>query len=166
MSMLETYLNDPGLLAIGECGLDKTVATDLARQIVLFEQHIALSEKWRKPIIIHCVRAYNELLRIKKRCKPKQAWIIHGFNNKPPVAEQLLKHGCYLSLGKALLHPFSNAAKTLETMPLDRLFLETDDADDISISAIYAAAATIAGSSVDDLKQRIFDNFTHVFSNE
>ncbi|WP_036300327.1 TatD family hydrolase [Methylomarinum vadi] len=163
---LESYRDHPKLLAVGECGLDKTVTTDLARQISLFEQQITLAEQWRKPLMIHCVRAYNELLQLKKKGCTSQPWIIHGFNNNPELAKQLLKQGCYLSLGKALLREQSNAAKTLQRMPLDRLFLETDAAADISISAIYAAAAKITGLAIASLRRQIVRNFTHVFLND
>jgi Tat protein secretion system quality control protein TatD with DNase activity len=66
-------------------------------------------------------------------------------------------------MGKAMLNPQSNAAKTLQIMPLQQLFLETDAAEDILISDIYAAAAKIVGLSIEDLQQQIFHNFKRVF---
>lgn len=163
LAKLTSLRDHPRLLAIGECGLDKTVETELPRQMALFERHIALAERWQKPLIIHCVRAFNELLQSKKQNRPAQPWIIHGFNNNPALAEQLLRHGCYLSLGKALLQNKSNAVRTLADMPLDRLFLETDAAVDISIGAIYSAAAKITGWTLASLRQQIFSNFNRVF---
>ncbi len=163
LQKLQSYLGHSRLLAIGECGLDKTVATDMAKQIRLFERQAALAEGARKPLMIHCVRAYHELLRIKKQRRSALPWIVHGYNSKPQLAEQLLDQGCYLSLGKALLQQESNAAQTLTRLPVDRLFLETDAATDISIDAIYAAAAKITGLSADALRRQIFLNFGRVF---
>ena len=163
MRMLNHYRHHPRLLAVGECGLDKTIPPDLSKQIIVFRKQIELAEGWQKPLVIHCVRAFNELTQIKKAVKSTQPWIIHGFNNNPQLAEQLLKQDCYLSLGKALLQKQSNAAQVLQNMPLDRLFLETDDASDISISAIYDAAAKMTGLTIDALRQRIFSNFKRVF---
>jgi TatD DNase family protein len=156
-------MNDPKLLAIGECGLDKLQSTSLPKQIEVFELQIQLAERCQKPLIIHCVRAFNELLQLKKSSVADIAWIIHGFNSKPVLAESLLKQGFYLSMGKALLNPQSNAAKTLQIMPLPQLFLETDAAEDILISDIYAAAAKIVDLSIEDLQQQIFHNFKRVF---
>ncbi|MGY6274987.1 TatD family hydrolase [Methylomonas sp. MgM2] len=160
---LETYCHHPKLLAIGECGLDKTLSIDLSAQSIVFRRQIELSERWKKPLIIHCVRAFNELMQIKKSVNTAVPWIVHGYNNKPELAKQLLRHGFYLSLGKVLLNPQSNAYRVLGTMPFERLFLETDDADDLSINAIYAAAAKITGLTADALRRQIFHNFKRVF---
>ncbi|WP_232056673.1 TatD family hydrolase [Methylomonas rhizoryzae] len=102
-SRLERLAAHPKVLAIGECGLDKCIATPPARQAEVFSRHIELSEAVGKPLIIHCVRAFAELLQLKKRFAPRQAWIVHGFTGKPALAKQLLQHGCYLSFGKAIL---------------------------------------------------------------
>lgn len=166
MQTLETCRHHPKLLAIGECGLDKCIATPLSRQAKIFECQVELAEHWRKPLVIHCVRAYNELMQIKKTANTTLPWIIHGFNGSPELAEQLLEQEYYLSLGKALLSPKSKASLLLRTMPLDRLFLETDAAIDVPIGAIYTAAAKIRGSTVADLRQKIFDNFKRVFSDD
>ncbi len=163
MGKIASAMADPNLLAIGECGLDKLQSTSLPKQIEVFKQQIQLAERCQKPLIIHCVRAFNELLQLKNSSTIQVPWIIHGFNNKPAVAESLLKQGFYLSMGKALLIPQSNAAKTLQGMPLQQLFLETDAAEDILISEIYAAAAKIVGMEMQDLQQQIFHNFKRVF---
>jgi len=160
---LKAYGNHPKLLAIGECGLDKTIRTDLSLQTHVFKRQIELSERLHKPLIIHCVRAFNELIQIRKSINTTIPWIVHGFNNKPELARQLFKNDCYLSLGKALLNQQSNAANVLAIMPLERLFLETDDANDISISTIYSAAAKITGLTTDALRQQIFSNYKRVF---
>lgn len=166
LQTLKTYRHHPKLLAIGECGLDKAIMTDIALQTSVFEHQVELAKDWRKPLMIHCVRAFNELMLIKKSSKSPLPWIIHGFDNHPELAKQLLKQDCYLSFGKALLREQGNATKVLQNMPLDRLFLETDDAGDISISMIYDAAAKITGLTVDALRQQIFGNFHRVFFND
>lgn len=166
LQTLQSYRHHERLLALGECGLDKAINFDISDQSAVFIRHIEVAEEWQKPLIIHCVRAFNELIAIKKAVKPKQPWIIHGFNNNPALAKQLLKQDCYLSFGKALLQAQSNAGKILQSMPLDHLFLETDDASDLPIRAIYAAAARICNLSTDSLRQQIFSNFDRVFFND
>lgn len=158
---------DPRLLAIGECGLDKAIATPLALQVEVFESQIELAERLGKPLIVHCVRAFNELMRIKKAGKAIQPWIIHGFSGSPVLAEQLMKLGFYLSLGKALLRDRgNNACRVLAEMPLDRLFLETDAAEDVSIGAIYAEAAKILGLDLITLQRQIVANYNRVFPHD
>jgi TatD DNase family protein len=160
---LQAIVNHRNLLAIGECGLDKAISTPLAEQVTVFEQQIQLAKQWNKPLIIHCVRAFNELIQLKQANPEAKNWIIHGYNAKPQMAQQLIKHGFYLSLGKALLTENSNAHQCLLSLPLERLFLETDAANDISIGAIYAAAAKIVGIDVSTLQQQILANFQRVF---
>ncbi|TPQ26416.1 TatD family hydrolase [Methylomonas koyamae] len=160
---LQALCIDPQVIAIGECGLDRCTDAPLTTQSKIFSWQIELSERLGKPLIVHCVRAFAELLGLRKAFKPAQPWIIHGFSGKPALAQQLIKPGCYLSFGKALLKPDSRASQTLPTIPLDRLFLETDAADDISIAQIYAAAAKILGLDVGALSAELHRNFTRVF---
>ena len=91
-------------VGIGECGLDffkKTI--DEQKQIHFFSKQIELSEALELPLIIHCVRAFHELFYLHKLYKPKQAWIVHGFNGSLKLATQLLEKGIYMSFGKTLL---------------------------------------------------------------
>lgn len=70
----------------------------------------------------------------------------------------LLRAGCYLSFGAAMFRQKSHAAESLRTTPLDRLFLETDDAA-ISIEAVYERAAMILGIGVRELDGIVLGNF-------
>ncbi|MDO4229445.1 MAG: TatD family hydrolase [Capnocytophaga sp.] len=128
----------PNCVAIGECGLDKNVSTDMDLQHIIFEKHIALSETLQKPLIIHCVKAHNELIVLKKKHQPTQDWILHGFNKNQNMANRLLQHQIKLSFGKALL---SNIAvqEVFKSVPEGSYFLETDDAD-IDLRALYQKA--------------------------
>ncbi|GAB4279100.1 MAG: TatD family hydrolase [Methylomicrobium sp.] len=159
---IERAASDSRMLAVGECGLDTLTGIPLVEQEKIFAAQIELAERCGKPLLIHCVRAFNELLRIKTSLKPTQPWIIHGFNNKASIASRLLERGCYLSLGKALLHPESNAAKILPIVPEDRFFLETDDSD-VSIESVYRAATNLRQCSLSELQQVIENNFNRVF---
>lgn len=166
LQTLTTVLSQSNALAIGECGLDKCISTPLAQQVQVFVQQIELAEALDKPLIIHCVRAFNELLQIKKARKTSVPWIIHGFNANPVVAAQLIKKGCYLSFGKALLNERSHAQKALMQTPLERVFLETDAAEDMPIGEVYAAAAKITALPILALQQQIFKNFERVFPHD
>ncbi len=139
--ILEKAAALPNVLAIGECGLD--AFTPHKNEVGIFEAHVLLANKLKKPLIIHCVKRHNELISIKKRLEKqgniRVPMIVHGFNNKWAIAENLLKNDFYLSFGAAILNPKSNAAQVLAKMPPDRFFLETDDSD-ADIQRIYEAA--------------------------
>lgn len=111
----------PSVVAIGETGIDKLsgASTDIQTEILL--RHIDLSERYNLPLILHVVRAFPEIIALKKRTNPRQPWIIHGFRGKPQLARELLRHGFYLSLGKKF-NPDSAAI-----IPSDRLLIETDE---------------------------------------
>ena len=138
MEVVQSLALNPCVIAIGETGLDKATAKtlqDFSLQHALFLEHIQLSEKIRKPLIIHCVRAWNELLHIRKTVKPSMPWIIHGFRGKAATASQLLEAGLFLSFG-AFYHP--EALKI--AWEKKRLLAETDDKN-ISIKEIYCQIA-------------------------
>lgn len=136
--------DDKRIVMIGECGLDKNISVLLDKQIDVFIKHIALSELLKKPLIIHCVRYFNELMALKKQYKPKQKWIVHGFRGKPQLAEQLLKAGMDLSFGEKF-----NSESVIST-PIDRLFVETDESN-VSIETIYEQIADLKGCKTEDL---------------
>lgn len=119
------------VLAIGETGLDKLKGADLQRQIELFKAQIEISEAVGKPMVIHCVKAWSQLLQIRQEMKPQQKWAIHGFRGNEVLAQQLLDKGLYLSLGEHF-----NAA-TAAMIPDDRLMCETDESL-LSIETIQA----------------------------
>lgn len=162
LSKLEKLAEDSKIIAIGEAGLDVNSETELSRQKILLEQEVEISEKYSLPLIIHCVRAFPELISLYNKRKPVQPWIIHGYNNNREILQQLLRHGFYLSAGKALLYPNSNIRELLPMIPKDRLFLETDDSDH-TIETIYNEAALLLNISVSELEKIIFNNFANCF---
>lgn len=119
---LEADAAAPEVIAIGECGIDKLRGASLAAQTEIFRRHILLSESLGKPLIIHCVRAIEQVERLRTELRPTQPWILHGFRGKPQQALQLLNRGYYLSTTPSRL------ATLAETFPAfsPRLLAETD----------------------------------------
>ena len=168
MESLAVTAADPRCLAIGECGLDKArlkalpsgqrpAALDL--QTAVFEAHIRLSETLGKPLIIHCVRAWGELLALHRQCKPGQAWVVHGFRGNRRVAEMLLAEGLYLSFGERY------QADALRAVPDGRLFAETDESA-LPIGLIAENLARDRGDDPDELARILTANFRRVFFRE
>jgi len=144
MPLLEKWLKDPRFVAVGECGLDKKSKVTLSIQQQIFELQIALSEKLKKPLIIHCVSCFNELFEIKRRVNPLQTWIIHGFRGKPELAAQTLKAGFALSFGE-----YFNA-ESVRITPFEKLFVETDESS-MLVEDIYNQIAIIKACKIEEL---------------
>lgn len=161
LEQLRSLAQKENMLAIGECGLDKITETPWELQLQAFKVQIDLANEVRKPLIIHCVRAFEELLHVFREKAPQVPVIIHGFHKKTAVAEKLLAAGFYLSFGKALLANDTAHEAFLHT-PEDRFFLETDDAD-INIAEIYKAAAILRKTSEETIILRAQSNFQKVF---
>jgi len=153
------------VLAIGECGLDKLRKTPMEVQERIFIEQIRIAEAVSKPLIIHCVKAFEQLLRINKSEKITVPFIIHGYNNNDQIAAQLQRHGMYLSFGKALLAEGSNAQHVLKDTAAELFFLETDDAA-VPINSIFEKAAELRNISVDELRRQMMLNFKRVFNHE
>lgn len=155
-----TRLNN--VKAIGECGLDKLCKTDWDLQLHYFKQQVLLANQVRKPIIIHCVRAYNEVLDILAEHATVPA-IFHGYNRNEQLAKQIILHGYYLSFGAPILNERSTAAMVLKQIPATNFFLETDDATNTDIKLLYNAAAQIREQSLEHVQEQIELNFTKTF---
>lgn len=144
--------------AIGEVGLDKVHKETFEKQVEVFEKMIRLSESYEKPMIVHSVRVYSEIIEMRKKTKAKMPWVIHGFNSSVETMRQLLKYNMYISLGEVLYRNENQAVEILKNVPLDRLFLETD-VSGRDIRDVYAKAAAFMGCEIDFLCKQIFENY-------
>lgn len=118
---LEVLLQHEQVIRAGECGLDKLRGASLERQIEIFKAQVQISERTGKPLTIHCVRAYDVLLRLHKAWKPRQNWTVHGFRGRPQLAQQLLSAGLDLSFGEIY------NAEAYALTPPERRHHESDD---------------------------------------
>lgn len=144
------------VLAIGETGIDKHAQASLSIQMELFKHQALLAELVSKPLIIHVVKAMDELLAIKRQVKPKQPWIIHGFRGNANVATTYINHGFYLSIGEKF------QPEALRIIPINRLFLETDESK-YTIQTIYQQVAFHKKMPMEQLLQAIGTNISSVF---
>ena len=156
LSFIEENAQLDCVKAIGETGLDKMSDVPFDLQKKAFVAQIQISEKANKPVIIHCVKAFDELIALKKELKPKQTWIIHGFRGKPQQMEQLIQQDFYLSFGNQW------NKESVRLIPKDQFFLETDQAH-VSIQEIYRKVAEETGLREKDLLIRIEENFRTCF---
>lgn len=160
LALLKKTASKEHILAIGECGLDKITETDWAVQIEIFEKQIQLANQLQKPLIIHCVRAYQEIFTVLKAQKVSVPVIFHGFNKKLALAYSILNQGYYLSLGTSILH--TKQDDLIQSVDLNKTFFETDDKS-INVVDIYSYFCRVRKISLADLQKQIAKNFENVF---
>ena len=145
---------------VGEIGLDY-LRPDREAQLRIFEGQLRLAEAAGKPVVLHCVKAFEETMRLLKQFRLR-AVIFHGFIGSPEQAARAVAAGYYLSFGpRSLRSP--RTVRALGSIPTQRLFLETDDAP-ATIESVYATAARLLGMPLDRLKETIYNNYLHIFS--
>lgn len=161
LKIIEEKLQTHNCLAIGECGLDKRIEVPFDLQISVFEKQLELAEKFKKPVVIHCVAAFQEVMEIKKKMKINVPMIIHGFSKNNQLAEQLISSGFYLSFGKYLLKN-PDLKTVFQNVPNDRFLLETDTIEE-SIQQVYELASEYKGLNLKELKEVISSNYRRLF---
>lgn len=151
------------VIAIGEAGFDRLRGPDTEFQKQAFEEQILIAGERSKPIFIHCVRAWDELLASQKRMKPSKPWLVHGFRGKKELAMQLISKGMYISFWFEFIMR-SESSDLVRNLPADRIFLETDGSG-TDIRKIYEKVAVDLKIDTGKLKEQIFSNFKILFSN-
>ncbi len=158
------FLDDPFCLGLGEFGLDNLKGAAIDLQEDIFIQQLTIANEVNAPVVIHCVRAFDRLLRIKHSIG-KTDWVVHGFVRNKTLAKQILDQGIYLSLAP---HEQMNPVfeEMLKYVPLDRIFIETDSETSLNISQRYCIFAALRNLSVEEIQKQLYTNFYHFYSSK
>jgi TatD DNase family protein len=159
---LELLLQKRNLLCVGECGLDITKGIDFELQLYAFSKQVELAQRFNVPIIIHCVRAYYEIISILKKQRCTKPVIFHKFSGNSQIYSMCLKYDAYISLGPELCKHKSKHSVDFD-FRLDRLLFETDTNSDVNISDVYNCFSEIYNIEFKQLKQQVYTNFLRVF---
>ncbi len=160
LSCTSQFHCDHPILAIGESGLDRICSTPYSLQLEVFREEVKLSEQLQLPLFLHCVRAIDDILAIRKELHAQQPWIWHGYRGNAQQLQQLLFHNFYFSFGSR----FNTEA--LITCPLDRLLLETDDDTQHPITELYAEVAQLRSISIEELVAQMHQNYHTLFEQQ
>lgn len=147
--------------AVGEIGLDKACGVDFEMQRALFVKQLELAERFEKPVVLHCVRAFEEVMNCLEKLTLR-AVIFHGFTGSREQAMRAVKKGYHLSFG-ARTEGSNKTIEALRETPLERLFVETDEAD-TTIEAMYLTIARLRGTEVEKLKEATKGNYKRIFT--
>lgn len=134
-----------------EAVLDKRLAVPMERQIEDFRQSVRDNDLNGHFLTVHCVRALDEMLCIKKEMHPVRPWMLHGFRGKPQQLRSILSAGIYVSFGLLF------NKESLCECPLSRLCIETDDTP-TPILPLYETIARIRNMELDKLKEAMLLN--------
>jgi TatD DNase family protein len=149
---LRTTLTRIPCSAVGECGLDARFPFE---QETVFRKQIRLAEELKLPMVIHCVRKYYDVIRIRKAEHAAMPWLIHGFRGNRETGTALLQAGCLLSLSQVwLMHqePFP------DWLPDGKFLLETDESD-IPLPALYEQAIRLRQDSPEQFGKMLQETF-------
>lgn len=163
---VERLLHENRLWGVGETGIDRTMPEFLDQQRELFLWHFKQAEKYSLPLVIHNVRAGSDFLEIIKTQKPTTPWLFHDFRGNETLMRDLLRlhPQCYFSFGMSLDNS-QEVRDLLPMVPLDHLFLETDDQKHLDIHDIFIRASEQLGLDLDFLKSQIWHNFKKISRN-
>jgi len=155
-AQLSLLLFNENCLAMGEMGLDNLKGPEMNVQKNVFRSQLSLASEFQKPVVIHCVRAFDQLIKIKREFPLIRNWCVHGYGRHTTLAKQLIDQGFYLSImpQKDILR-----YKTyFDELPNDRLFLETDSMSGVAIEDIYLQVSGVCNIDITTLQNQLIDN--------
>ncbi len=117
-------------VAVGECGLDANISTPMEVQLAVFEAQLRAAQSLDLPLIVHCVRAHNEVIRLLKAVRPRKGGVIHAFSGSREIADEYWRLGFYLGAGGTITYPRAVKTRaTFSSVPLESVLLESDAPD-------------------------------------
>lgn len=174
--------SDPKVVAIGECGLDyyRLSAETKAKQIAAFEAQIQLADEIKKPLMIHCRMAFEDLIKILKdnsRFLNSPPGALHFFTGNLNDAKELFNMGFVFTFGGIVT--FSRSYdEIIENLPLEHILLETDAPyvtptphrgkrnEPSYITEVAKKIAEIKKLGFDDLTEKTTENAARIFNLE
>ncbi len=163
IELIKAFFENESIIGLGEVGLDKLRGASIEIQKKILIKQVELAYDYNKPIIIHCVKAWDELLEVKKGFSNKIPWAVHGFNGSEQQTKQLIDAGFYLSVGVSIKNCNSKIATAIKQIPLNRLFLETDDTN-TDIEDIYKTVSQNISIPLNELEDQLYCNLREFFS--
>lgn len=162
---ISNILSKEYCLGLGEVGLDKYKGPSIEIQSEVLKQQLELLKQFNKPVVVHCVKSFNEIIKIKREFPQISNWCIHGFNNNESIAKQLIEQGFYLSFN-IKEQQIEKFAKILPHTPINKIFFETDNYENEMIEDVYFRAAKILNTDLQQLKAQIILNAKKFFDHE
>jgi TatD DNase family protein len=178
----EALAQHPKVVAIGECGLDyfRSGGTDAEKmaQRERFLAHIDLARKIKKPLIIHCRDAHDDMLELLRPYSGELGHavpvVIHFFTGSGELAQKYLDLGCHLSFPGPITYA-EMYDESIRVAPLERILTETDSPfaapvpyrgkrnEPVYVEEIVKKIATVKGLSFEETAHQIALNSQRIF---
>lgn len=167
-SILENFLNNDRVVAVGEIGLDAKYDIDMDLQRRVFEDMISLASEYDLPIIVHSGRSYQEVAQILFRHDVLAD--LHWYSGSLDVALELAHSGHFFSLGPASLRGGKYRA-LIDELPLSQLLTETDypvriggkDNHPLRVQEVVEHIAQVKNISLEETRSAIYNNTLKFF---
>ncbi len=164
-TLVESLAQKGKLALIGETGIDRTLPETLEFQEELFFWHWDIAEKYHLPLVIHNVRSGSDFLGFLKKRTAQVPWIFHDFRGNEQLMKDLMRlhPESYFSFGLSV----DNSPQIRELLPLipvEHLFLETDNQKHLDIHEIYVRTAEFIKMDLEFLKSQLWMNFRKLSS--
>ena len=182
LSPLAPHSSDVPFIAIGEVGLDYYWSREFEQeQLEAFEEQVRWSIETRLPLMIHCRKAQNELVKLLRRYEQDlSGGVFHCFTGNEHEAEELLSFDRFvLGIGGVLTFKKSHLPEVLPAVvPLDRVVLETDSPymapvphrgqrnESAYVACVLSRLAESYGISEAEVAEQTNRNVTRVFGLE
>jgi TatD DNase family protein len=187
---LTNLIDNPKCVAIGECGMerssDENYSSPIYRQTQgkLFIAQIELANKFKKPIVVHCRDAYDDVYSLIKEHRdkllPDRPGLMHFFSGSQEQAERFLKMGFVFSFGGAITFPVrpnkTDFTSLIKTLPIEAILLETDSPyvspvplrgqrnEPLNVRYVAEKIAEIRRVGVEDIAQATTRNAMRLFA--
>lgn len=153
---LEQQLAHPGVIAIGECGLDRRPGfPPLWCQREALAAQLRLARRYRLPVILHCVRAFGTLLEVIDEHRSEGlTGFVHGFTGAPESVAELVRRRMAISFGHRLCGPRVMRARAATTVvPDEALLVETDgpESSPADLLRLLSTLAELRGVPVEEI---------------
>lgn len=180
MAEVGEALSRPGVVAVGEIGLDLHWSSEFAaEQEEAFRAQLALAERAGLPAIVHTRDATEATLRIVREFSGRVRGVFHAFSGSLETFRELQRLGdWYVGIGGVSTYKKASIARTLEDIPLDRIVLETDSPyltpvphrgernESAYIPIIAARIAEIKGVAISEVETATTSNAEALFFNK
>lgn len=174
IKFIEDHINDEGIVAIGEIGLDYHYTKENRdKQIELFERQLCMAEKNNKPVIIHSRDATLDTIEVLKRHHVRG--VMHAFNGSYETAMIYIKMGLLLGVGGVITFKNCNLKDVIAKIDLSNIVFETDSPyltpvpyrgernDSSHIIDIAKYVAELKGISLEELSMEVNGNVQRCF---
>ncbi len=162
--LIKENLTHPFFMSMGEMGLDRSIKDSFESQLEVFEKQIQLAKEGEvNSLVLHCVRAFPDVLSVIKKLNYRGSLIFHDYNGNPDMTKQLLRYNVFFSYGAKLYNEKSGGFRSFTQIPNHRLLFETDDMEDYRIEDIYEKASNLLNFPLEKLEQIIIENAESAF---